>query len=83
MHRNLCAIWKRQRIQDLQGHTKRGRFSLSRSLDRAGHSSVISVHNSGEMVVSLSLCDQILGQLALRQQGIGAHILPLNINGIQ
>ena len=50
MHRNLCAIWKRQRIQDLQGHTIRGRFSLSRSLDRAGHSSVISVHNSGTMV---------------------------------
>jgi hypothetical protein len=35
------------------------------------------------MIVSLSLCDQILGQLALRQQGIGAHILALDINGIQ
>jgi hypothetical protein len=36
-----------------------------------------------EMVVSLSLCDQILGQLALGQQGIGANILALDIDGIQ
>ena len=37
----------------------------------------------GKMVVGLSLRDQILGQLTLRQQGIGANILALNINGIQ
>jgi hypothetical protein len=36
----------------------------------------------GEMVGSLSLCDQVFGQLALRQQGIGAHIRALDINGI-
>jgi len=33
--------------------------------------------------VSLSLCDQILGQLALRQQGIGANILALDIDRFQ
>lgn len=37
----------------------------------------------GEVVVSLSLCDQIFGQLPLCQQGIGADILPLDINRIQ
>ena len=37
----------------------------------------------GEMVVSLSLPDQILGQLALCQQGIGANILPLDIDSSQ
>ena len=35
------------------------------------------------MVVRLSLCDEILSQLALRQQGIGADIFTLDINGIQ
>ena len=35
------------------------------------------------MVVSLSLCDQILGQLALRQQGISANIHALDIDRIQ
>jgi hypothetical protein len=33
--------------------------------------------------VSISLLDQILGQLTLRQQGIGADILALNIDRIQ
>lgn len=37
----------------------------------------------GEMVVGLSLRDQILGQLALRQQGIGAHILAPDIDSVQ
>ena len=35
------------------------------------------------MVVSLSLCDQILAQLALRQQGIGANIHALDIDRVQ
>ena len=35
------------------------------------------------MVMRLSLCDQIVGQLALRQQGIGAHLLAFNIDGLQ
>jgi hypothetical protein len=35
------------------------------------------------MVVSLSLCDKIFGQFALRQQGIGAHVLALDIDSVQ
>jgi hypothetical protein len=35
------------------------------------------------MVVSFSIRDQIFGQLSLRQQGVGAYILALDINGVQ
>jgi len=31
----------------------------------------------------LALPDQAVGQLALRQQGIGTHLLALNIDGLQ
>ena len=36
-----------------------------------------------EMVMSLTLRDQIAGELALGQQGIGGNILALNIDGIK
>lgn len=36
-----------------------------------------------EVIMSFSLCDEILGQLALRQQGVGADILALDSNGLQ
>ena len=37
----------------------------------------------GEVVMSFTLPDQIVGELALGQQGIGGHIFALNIDGIQ
>ena len=33
--------------------------------------------------MSLAIRDQILGQFSLRQQGIGANILALDINALQ
>jgi hypothetical protein len=33
--------------------------------------------------MGMTLLDQVLGQLALGQQGIGGHILALNIDGLQ
>jgi len=37
----------------------------------------------GEMIVGMTLSDQVLRDLALGQQCIGSHILALNINGIK
>src|SRR2546429_1223113 len=37
----------------------------------------------GEMVMRLALGDQIVGQLALRQQGIGTDLLALNGDGFE
>jgi len=37
----------------------------------------------GEVVMRFTLADQIVGDLALGQQGIGSNILALNIDGIQ
>jgi hypothetical protein len=37
----------------------------------------------GEVVMSFTLADQIVGDLALGQQGIGGNIFALNIDGIQ
>src|SRR2546430_7987062 len=37
----------------------------------------------GEMVMRLALGDQIVGQLALRQQGIGTDLLARNLDGLE
>jgi len=37
----------------------------------------------GEVVMSLTLPDHIVGNLALVQQGIASNIFTLNIDGIQ
>ena len=37
----------------------------------------------GEMIMGMTLLDQVLGYLALGQQSIGRHILALNIDGIK
>ena len=37
----------------------------------------------GEVVMSFTLADQIVGDLALGQQGIGGNLFALNIDGIQ
>ena len=37
----------------------------------------------GEVVMSFTLADQIIGDLALGQQGIGGNLFALNIDGIQ
>ena len=37
----------------------------------------------GEMVMRLALLDQIGGQLALRQQGIGTDLLALDLEGVE
>jgi hypothetical protein len=37
----------------------------------------------GEVVMSFTLPNQIVGDLALGQQGIGGNILALNIDGIK
>ena len=37
----------------------------------------------GEMIMGMTLLDQVVGDLALGQQGIGRDILALNIDGIQ
>jgi hypothetical protein len=37
----------------------------------------------GEMVMCLALLDQIAGEAALGEQGIGTDLLALNINGVQ
>jgi hypothetical protein len=37
----------------------------------------------GEVVMSFTLPDQIVGDLALGQEGIGGNILTLNIDGIK
>jgi hypothetical protein len=37
----------------------------------------------GEVVMSFTLPDQIVGDLFLGQQGIGGNIFALNIDGIQ
>jgi hypothetical protein len=37
----------------------------------------------GEMIMGMTLLDQVLGDFALGQQSIGRHILALNIDGIK
>jgi hypothetical protein len=37
----------------------------------------------GEVVMSFTLADQIVGDLALGQQGIGGNLFALDIDGIQ
>jgi hypothetical protein len=37
----------------------------------------------GEVVMSVTLADQIVGDLALGQQGIGGNLFALNIDGIK
>ena len=37
----------------------------------------------GEMIMGMTLCDQVLGDLSLSQQSIGSHILALNVNGVK
>ena len=37
----------------------------------------------GEMIMGMTFLDQVLGELALGQQGISRHILALNIDGIK
>ena len=37
----------------------------------------------GEVVMSVTFPDQIIGDLALGQEGIGGNIFALNIDGIQ
>jgi hypothetical protein len=37
----------------------------------------------GEVVMSVTLPDQIVGDLALGQQGIGGNFFALNIDGIK
>ncbi len=38
---------------------------------------------NGEVVMSFTVPDQIVGDLALSQQGIGGNIFALNIDGIK
>ena len=37
----------------------------------------------GEMIMGMTLLDQVLSELALSQQSIGRHILALQIDGIK
>ena len=37
----------------------------------------------GEMIMSMALRDQVLGNLALSQQRIGGHLLALNLDGVK
>ena len=37
----------------------------------------------GEVVMSFALPDQIIGDLALGQEGVGGNIFALNIDGIK
>ena len=38
---------------------------------------------NGEVVMGVTLADQIVGDFTLGQQGIGGNIFSLNINGIE